>query len=148
MDIDTQIDPKLLKEWQKFDSIIRNPKSSQGFSTPKVTIGHKTATSTVPIEGTSGLPTSKDVEIIPKDPSDEIVLQIEDIPPLDVFYSPKHRVVLKIQRKRIRLDQSSLLPDQTEMDNVVWKEELNPSDDLTKLSLYAGEYSTTTMDKA
>lgn len=74
MDINTQIDPKLLKEWQQFDSIIRNPETSQGFNTHEVVIGHKTATSMVPIEGTSGLPTNKDAEIIPKDPSNEVVL--------------------------------------------------------------------------
>lgn len=120
MHIDTQIDPKLLKEWRQFDSIISNPKNSQDFSTPEVTIGHKTATSTIPIEGISGLPTSKDVEIIPKDPSDEIVLHIEEIPPLNVFDSPQHRVVVKRQRKKRMIDQSSLLPTQTEMANVVW----------------------------
>jgi len=61
MDIDTQIDPKLLKEWQQFDSTISNPESSRGFNTPEVTIGHKTSTNTVPTEGTNGLPMSKDV---------------------------------------------------------------------------------------
>jgi len=54
----------------------------------------------------------------------------------------------KRQRKRRRLDQSSLLPEQSEMANVVWKEELNPSDDLIKLSQYVGAYSVATMDKA
>ena len=34
------------------------------------------------------------------------------------------------------------------MDNVVWKEEFNPSEDLTKHSQYARAYSGTTMDKA
>ena len=34
------------------------------------------------------------------------------------------------------------------MANVVWKEEFNPSDDLTKLSQYARAYSAATMDKA
>jgi len=56
--------------------------------------------------------------------------------------------MVKRQRKRRRLDQSSLLPDQTEMANVVWKEEFNPSDDLTKLSQYDTAYLTATMDKA
>ena len=143
-----QIYPKLLKEWKLFDCVISNPETSQGFGTPQVTVGQETITTMVPIEGTSGLPISKDAEIIPKDPSDQIVLQIEDIPPLDVFYSPKHRAVVKRKRKRRRLDQSSLLPDQTEMGNVVWKEEFNPSDDLTKLSQYSGAYSKATMDKA
>ena len=33
--------------------------------------------------------------------------------------------------------------------NVVWKDsEVNPSEDLTKLSQYAGAYTTTTIDKA
>jgi len=68
--------------------------------------------------------------------------------PLDVFYSPKHKAVVKRQRKKKRLDQSSLLPAQTEMANVVWKEEFNPSEDVTKLSQYAGAYSVATMDKA
>ena len=148
IDLEAKIDPKLLKEWKKFDSIISNPETSKGFGTPQVTVDQKTTTTMVPIEGTSRLSISKDAKIIPKDPSDQIVLQIEDIPPLDVFYSPKHRAVVKRQRKRRRLDQSSLLPDQTEMANVVWKEEFNPSDDLTKLSQYAGAYSAVTIDKA
>ena len=32
--------------------------------------------------------------------------------------------------------------------NVVWKEEFDPSDDLTKQSQYAGAYSAATIDKA
>ena len=32
--------------------------------------------------------------------------------------------------------------------SVVWKEEFDPSDDLTKLSQYAGAYSAATIDKA
>jgi len=32
--------------------------------------------------------------------------------------------------------------------NVVWKEEFDPSDDLRKLSQYAGAYSAATLDKA
>jgi len=100
-----------------------------------VTTGQKTTTNTVPTKGTSGPPmTQKDVEIIPKNPSDEIVLYVEEIPPLDVFYSPKHRAVIKRQRKMGKLDQSSLLPSQMEITNVVWREEVNPSEDLTKLS--------------
>ena len=74
-----------------------------------MTIGHKTTSNTVPTKGTSGLPISQGVEIIPKDQSDEIVLHIEEIPSLDVFYNPKHRAVVKRQRKKRRLDQSSIL---------------------------------------
>lgn len=35
-----------------------------------------------------------------------------------------------------------------EITNVVWREEVNPSEDLTKLPQYAWAYTTTTMDKA
>lgn len=111
IDSDVHIDLKLLKEWKQFDSIISNTESLQGYSTPEVTIGQKTTTNTIPSEGTSGPPmTQKDVEMIPENPSNEIVLHVEEIPPLDVFYSPKHRVVIKRQRKKRKLDQSSLLP--------------------------------------
>lgn len=75
-------------------------------------------------------------------------MQIEEIPPLDVFYSPKHKAVVKRQRKRRRTDQPSLFPEQTMMGNVVWKEEFEPSNDLTKLSQYAGAYSAATINKA
>jgi len=114
-----------------------------------VTTGHKIATKTVPTEGISGPPiTQKDMEIIPENPFDEIILHVEEIPPLDVFYNPKHKVVVKRQRKKRKLDQPSLLPAQMEMANLVWREEVNHSEDLTKLSQYARAYSTTTMDKA
>lgn len=73
---------------------------------------------------------------------------MEDIPPLDVFYSPKHRVVVKQQWKRRRIHQPSPFPEQTVTANVVWKEEFDPSNDLRKLSQYAGAYLAATMDKA
>lgn len=41
-----------------------------------------------------------------------------------------------------------MFPEQTETTNVVWKEEFDPSDDLTKLSQYVGAYLAATMDKA
>ena len=78
---------------------------------PEVTTGHKTTTNMVPVEGTSGPPiTQKDMEIILENPSDEIILHVEEIPPLDVFHNPKHKVVVKRQRKKRKFDQSSLLP--------------------------------------
>jgi len=94
IDLETQIDPNLLQEWQEFDSITNNPETPPGFGIPQVTVSQETTTTTVPGEGTSNLPSTKDTQIIPKDPSDQIVLQIEAIPPLDVFYSPKHKVVV------------------------------------------------------
>ena len=63
--------------------------------------GQMKTTNTIPTKGTSGPPmTQKDVEMIPENPSDEIVLHVEEIPPFDVFYSPKHRAVIKRQRKK------------------------------------------------
>jgi len=95
VNVDTQIDPRLLQEWQKFESIISNLESSKDVDTSKATDTQDTTSKKVPSEGTSGLPPSTDLEIIPKDPSDQIILQVEDIPPLDVFYSPKHRAIVK-----------------------------------------------------
>lgn len=84
----------------------------------------------------------------PKGSLNQIILQIEKIPPLDVFYNPRHKVVVKRQRKRRRTYQTSPFQEQTIMGNVVWKEGFYPSDDLTKLSQYAGAYSVATIDKA
>ena len=54
----------------------------------------------------------QDMEIIPEHPSEEIVLKVEEIPPLDIFYSPKHRAVVRKQRKRRRTYQESLSTSQ------------------------------------
>jgi len=140
-------DPELQKEWQHFSTIIGGGKDSQSTDTPKSS-SVQDKTSSQALSGTSGPPKTTDVEIIPKGPSDQVTLQVEDIPPLNVFYSPKHRAVVKRSRKRQRLDQPSIFPEQTVMGNVVWKEKLDPSDDLTKLSQYAGAYSAATIDKA
>ena len=147
VNVDAQIDPKLLQEWKQFDSIISNLECSKEAETSKVADTQETTSKQVP-SGTSGLPSSKEVEIIPKYPSDQIILQVEEIPPLDLFYSPRHKAVVKWQQKRRRTDQPSLFPEQTVTGNVVWKEEFDPSNDLTKLSQYAGAYSAATIDKA
>ena len=47
----------------------------------------------------------QDMEIIPEHPSEEIVLKVEEIPSLNIFYSTKHRVVVRKQRKIRRIDQ-------------------------------------------
>ena len=76
-------------------------------------------------------------------------MNIEEIPPLDVFYSPKHRDVVKRQRKKRKIDQTSSTIPQSEFMNVLWKDsEVNPSEDLTKLSQFAGAYTTATINKA
>ena len=84
-------------------------------------------------------PKDQDVEIIPENPTGEIMLKIEEIPPLDILYSPKHRAMVRKQRKRRRTDEDALLASQGELLNVVYKNaEVDPSEDLTKLSQYAG----------
>jgi len=98
-------------------------------------MAQKSVVNIVSTEATSGPPKiHKDLEIIPENHSNEIVLHVAEIPPLDVFYSPKHRVVVKRQRKERKIDHSPLLTPQMEMMNVVWREEVNPSEDLTNLS--------------
>lgn len=72
--MDTQIDPKLLPEWQQFDSITSNMEGPKGANTPKITDGQDTTSTKVSNEGTNGLPRSTDLEMIPKDPSDQIIL--------------------------------------------------------------------------
>jgi len=73
-----------------------------------------------------GATNTQETEHIPVSPSSEIVLKIEDIPPLDIFYSPQHKVVVRRQRKRRKLD-VVLTPEDEPMD-VLWKD---PSTDLT-----------------
>ena len=52
---------------------------------------------------------------IPIAPSFEIMLKIEEIPPLDVFYSPQHKVVVSRQRKKRKLD-NMLSPEAEPLD--------------------------------
>ena len=94
VNVDTHIDPKLLQEWQQFDSIISGLECSNDTETSKATDTKETISPQV-LSGTSDPPISKEVDIIPKDPSDQIILQVEEIPPLDVFYSPRHKAVVK-----------------------------------------------------
>lgn len=78
---------------------------------------------TTTIEGEFGtVNTQQDIEIIPENPSEEIVLKVEEIPPLDVFYSPKHRAMVKRQRKRRKIGQGTLSNPQDELMNMVWKD--------------------------
>lgn len=61
----------------------------------------------------------------------------------------KHSVVVKRWRKRRKIDQTSSLAPQSEFMNVIWKDlEVNPSEDLTKLSQFVGSYTNAKIDKA
>ena len=46
----------------------------------------------------------QDTEVIPAFPTDEIILKVTDIPPLDVFYNPLHKAVVRKLRKRRRIE--------------------------------------------
>ena len=61
----------------------------------------------------------QDVEIIPEHPTNEIILKVEEIPPLDIFYNPKHKYVVRKQRKRRRIDQDPSSTSQGEFMNIV-----------------------------
>ena len=80
----TQIDPKLLQEWQQFDSIISNLDSPKETEALKMAPTQETTSTPASIEA-SNPPTVKKSEIISKDPSTQIILQVEEIPPLEVF---------------------------------------------------------------
>lgn len=92
---------------------------------------------------------TQDIEIIPTTPTLEIVLRIEEITLLDVFYSPTHKVVVKRQIKKRKLDVVAVTTPENEPMDIVWKESpIDPSENPTKLSQFTGAYATKTMDKA
>ena len=91
---------------------------------------------------------SQQTEIIPTLPTSEIVLKVTEIPPLDVFYGPLHKVVARRERKRRRIETLELPPRNEPMD-IVWKDfPSNPDENLTRLSQFTRAYTTATMDKA
>lgn len=76
---------------------------------------------------------TQDTEHIPIASSSEIVLKIEEIPPLDVFYSPQHKVVVKRQRKKRKID--TVLSPEVEPLDVLWQDlTIDPAENLTRLS--------------
>ena len=80
-------------------------------------------------------------------PPSELLLSVEEIPPLDVFYSPQHKAIVRRQRKKIKLE-NTLSQDDEHLD-IVWKDpNNNPTENLTKLSQIAGAYASATIDKA
>ena len=88
-----------------------------------------------------------ETEHIPIAPSSEILLNVEEIPPLDIFYSPQHKAVIRRQRKKRKLE--NILSQDTEHLDVLWKDPVNnPTENLTKLSQITGAYASTTIDKA
>ena len=69
------------------------------------------------------------MEHIPITPSSELMLKIEEIPPLDVFYSPQHKVVVRIIKKKRKLE--NVLSHDAEQLNILWQD---PTTDPTEIS--------------
>ena len=88
---------------------------------------------------------TKKMEFIMGFPTTEIVLNIQEIPPLDILYSPKHKAVMSRQKKRRRTQQSQLLIQGYVSMEIVWKDsQVDPSQDLK----FAGAYASAAIDKA
>jgi len=73
----------LEKEWGYFNKNLHTDEQTSEIQTPKQTQNKSTQETT--LEKNVG---TQDVELVPATPSSEIILRIEEIPPLDVFYSP------------------------------------------------------------
>jgi len=87
-----------------------------------------------------------DMEHIPIAPSSELMIKIEKIPPLDIFYSPQHKAVVRRQRKKRKLE--NVISHDAEQLYVLWQDPTsNPTENLTKLSQIAGAYASATIDK-
>jgi len=105
---------------------------------------HQTALE-ITVEETTNEP---EVGRTPVTPTSEIILKIEEIPPMDVFYSTQHKSVVKRQRNKIKLDSIATTIPENELMDVLWKDSLvHPSANLTRLLQFAGAYATVTIDK-
>jgi len=79
---------------------------------------------------------SQHTEIIPAVATSKIVLKVTEMPPLDAFYIPLHKVSFRRQRKRRRIDTPEFPPRNEPMD-IVWKDiPFNPAENLTRLSQF------------
>ena len=105
-----------------------------------------------PVQTTKGLVTEISGNVIEKEhipitPSAELVLKIEEIPPLDIFYSLQHKAVVRKKIKKRKLE--SVLSTDAEQLDVLWKDPTtDPIENLTKLSQITGAYASATIDKA
>lgn len=91
---------------------------------------------------------SQNAKIIPTFPTSKIILKVTEILPLDVFYNPLHKAIVRTQRKRRRVETPKIPPGNEPMDIVSKDIPSNPTKNLTMLSQFAGEYATATIDKA
>jgi len=91
----------------------------------------------------------KDIETVPTFPSSEVVLKIEEIPPLEIFYSPQHKAIVKREIKKRKIDQSQTLVPGNAYFEVLWKgSTTTPTKELGRPTQFTGAYASTTIDKA
>ena len=88
-----------------------------------------------------------ETEHIPITPSSEIMLKIDEIPPLYIFYSPQHKAVVRRQRKKRKLE-NVLSHDEEQLDILRKDPTTDPTENITKLSQITGAYASATIDKA
>jgi len=75
------------------------------------------------------------MEIIHAFPTVEIIFKIEEIPPLDVFYSPKHKTLMNRSRKKRKLEKYQALVTNETPFQVLWKgTQTTPEEELYRLS--------------
>ena len=95
---------------EEFSKVIKTPKENPNtdqatsFQTPEHS--QKIVETVNPLQR---VPAMHDKEIILAYSTDQIVLQIEDIPSLDIFYSPSYKAVVK-RNKRRRIDETTSKP--------------------------------------
>ena len=129
---------ELDKEWETFNDLINLEGQTLKTPTSNTHVSKEVVTTTV-ID-------VSDMEHIPIAPSSELMLKIEEIP-LDIFYSPQHKLVVRRQRKKRKLE--DVLSQDTEQLDVLWQYPTrNPTANLTKLSQIARAYASVTIDKA
>lgn len=66
-----------------------------------------------------------------------------------MFYSPTQKVLVKRKRKKIKLDVAAITTPVNERMDIVWKDlPMDPFENLTRLSQFAGAYAMKNIDKA
>lgn len=78
---------ELDKKWETFNELINT--EEQNMKTPEITVQTMTG---IVIETVNNSPETEHIRITPLS---EIMLKIEEIPPLDIFYSLQHKAVVK-----------------------------------------------------
>lgn len=129
---------KLEQIWEQYNQVMKE-NESQFLKTPsqeKVLDTSEILEKTlVKIKTSNKTLENKDIEFIPAFPTSELVLRVEKIPPLDIFYSPKHKVIVKRQRKKIKIEHSQAFFLGKTSFEVVWKGSVStPSEELGRLT--------------